>query len=135
MMIVVVVVAAELVVQELVLKYLIKKGFTYKSWQWESWKRKKKKFEKKDEKVYNSLHWQISWSELLRELTCQQVIKNFFYLWILLIQSRQTCVNRQWQSYNNLFRHLEHNLKEKKRNDVMSWTYTKVLWSSCLLRP
>ena len=133
-MIIVVVVAADLVIQELMLKYLIKKGFTYKSWWWESWRRKKKKFEKRGEEVYNSLHWQISWSELLRELICWQVIKFFFYLWTLSVQSGQTCVNRQWQLYNNLFRHLKHNLEEKKRNDVMSWTYTKVLWCSCLLR-
>ena len=119
MMIVVVVVAAALVIQESVLKYSIKKGFTYKWWQWRSWRRRKKRFEKKDEKVYNSLHWQISWSELLKKITCWQTIK-FFYLWILLIQSRQTCVNRQWQLYNNLFRHLKHNLEEKKRGDVIS---------------
>jgi len=44
----------------------------------------------------------------------------FFYLWILPVQSRQTCVNRQWQSYDNLFRHLKHNLEEKEKDDVMS---------------
>ena len=60
MIIVVVVVAAALVIQESVLKYSTKKGFTYKKWWWRSWKRKKKRFEKRGEKVYNSLHWQIS---------------------------------------------------------------------------
>ncbi len=75
MMIVVVVVAAELVIWESVLKYSIKKDFTYERWQWRSWRRKKKRFEKKDEGIYNSLHWQISWSELLKKTTCQQTIK------------------------------------------------------------
>jgi len=75
MMIVVVVVAAELVVQESMLKYSIKKDFTYKRWQWRSWRRKKKRFKKRGEKVYNSLHWQINWSELLKKTTCQQAIK------------------------------------------------------------
>ncbi len=46
----------------------IKKDFTYKRWQWRSWRRKKKRFEKRGEKVYNSLHWGISWSELSPEL-------------------------------------------------------------------
>jgi len=75
MMIVVVVVAAELVVWESVLKYSIKKDFTYKRWWWRSWRRKKKRFKKKGERIYNSLHWQINWSELLKKTTCQQVIK------------------------------------------------------------
>ncbi len=75
MMIVVVIVAAALVIQESVLKYSIKKDFTYERWWWRSWRRKKKKFEKKGEEVYNSLHWQISWSELLKKTMCQQAIK------------------------------------------------------------
>ena len=76
--------------------------------------------------VYNSLHWQINSSELLKEI---------FHLQTLLIQSKKTQVNRHWQLYNNLFRSLKHNLEEKERGDVISWTHTKVLWSSCLLRP
>ncbi len=46
----------------------IKRDFTYKKWRWRSWRRKKKRFEKKDEKIYDSLHWEISWSKLLSEL-------------------------------------------------------------------
>ncbi len=38
-------------------------------------------------------------------------------------------------NHNNLFRSLRHNLEEKERDDVIGWTHTKVLWSSCLLRP
>ena len=79
MMIVVVVVAAVLVIQKLVLKYLIKEDFTYKRWWWRSWRRKKKRFEKKDEGIYNSLHWQINWSELLKKTMCWQEI-NFFFI-------------------------------------------------------
>ncbi len=93
MMIVVVVVAAELVIQELMLKYLIKKGFMYKSWWWESWRRKKKKFEKRDEEVYNSLHWQVSWSELLRKPMCQQAIK--FFLSVNLTHMKKTNMCQQ----------------------------------------
>ncbi len=74
-MIVVVVVAAELVIQESVLKYSIKKDFTYKRWWWRSWRKKKKKFKKKGEKIYNSLHWQINWSELSKKTMCWQAIK------------------------------------------------------------
>jgi len=47
---------------------LIKRDFTYKRWEWRCWRRKKKKFEKKSEEVYNSLHWEINWSELSSEL-------------------------------------------------------------------
>ncbi len=130
--VVVVVVAAELVVQESVLTYSIKKDFTYKSYEWRSWRRKKKRSCMWGEEVYNSLHWQISSSELLKKTT--QEMKKNFHLWTLLIQSRQSCVNKHWQLYNNLFKDLEHNLEEKERDDVMSWTHTKVLWSSCLLR-
>jgi len=32
----------------------------------------------------------------------------------------KTHVNRQWQSYNNLFRGLKHNLEKKEKGDVMS---------------
>jgi len=93
----------------------IKKDFTYKRWEWRSWKKKRDlRWE-----GYNSLHWWVSWSELSKKITCQQAIKNF-HLQILLIWSRQTCVNSHWQLYNNLFRHLKHNLKEKKRDDVIS---------------
>jgi len=69
------VVAAELVVQESVLTYSIKKDFTYKSCEWRSWRRKKKRSCMWGEKVYNSLHWQISSSELLNEIT--QAMKKF----------------------------------------------------------
>jgi len=69
------VVAAELVVQESVLTYSIKKDFTYKSCEWRSWRRKKKKSCMWGEKVYNSLHWQISSSELLKKIT--QAMKKF----------------------------------------------------------
>ena len=69
------VVAAELVVQESVLTYSIKKGFTYKSCEWRSWRRKKKKSCMWGEGVYNSLHWQISSSELSNETT--QAMKKF----------------------------------------------------------
>jgi hypothetical protein len=72
--VVVVVVAAELVVWESVLTYSIKKDFTYKSCEWRSWRRKKKKLYVRWE-VYNSLHWQISSSELLEKIT--QAMKNF----------------------------------------------------------
>ncbi len=131
MIVVVVVVAAELVVWESVLTYSIKKGFTYKRCWWRSWRRKKKKSCMWGEGVYNSLHWQINSSELLKKIT--QAMKNF-HLQTLSVQSRKTCVNRHWQLYNNLFRSLKHNLKEKERGDVISWTHTKVLWFSCLLR-
>jgi len=87
MLIVVVVVAAELVIWESVLKYSIKKDFTYKRWWWRSWKRKKKRFEKKDERVYNSLHWQISWSELSKKTMCQQT---WNFLLINLTHTKQT---------------------------------------------
>jgi len=129
--VVVVVVAAELVIQESVLTYSIKKGFTYKRCQWRSWRRKKKKSCMWGEGIYNSLHWQISSSELSKKPHKQW--KNF-HLQTLFIQSEQTGVNRHWQLYNNLFRSLKHNLEKKKKGDVMSWTHTKVLWSSCLLR-
>jgi hypothetical protein len=66
MMIVVVVVAAELVVWESVLTYSIKKDFTYKRCWWRSWRRKKKKLYVRWG-VYNSLHWQINSSELLKK--------------------------------------------------------------------
>ncbi len=69
------VVAAELVVWESVLTYSIKKDFTYKSCEWRSWRRKKKRSHTWGEGVYNSLHWQISLSELLKETT--QAIKKF----------------------------------------------------------
>ncbi len=69
------VVAAELVVQESVLTYSIKKDFTYKSCEWRSWRRKKKKSHTWGEGVYNSLHWQISSSELLEKTT--QAMKKF----------------------------------------------------------
>ncbi len=73
--IVVDVVAAELVVWELVLTYSIKKDFTYKSCEWRSWRRKKKRSCMWGERIYNSLHWQISSSELLEKIT--QVMKKF----------------------------------------------------------
>jgi len=73
--VVVVVVAAELVIWESVLIYLIKKGFTYKRCQWRSWRRKKKKSCMWDEEIYNSLHWQISLSELSKKIT--QAMKKF----------------------------------------------------------
>ncbi len=107
----------------------IKKDFTYKSCEWRSWRRKKKLYVRWG--VYNSLHWQISSSELSEKIT--QAMKKFSSA--NLICTRQTCVNRHWQSYNILFRDLGHNLEKKERDDVMSWTHTKVLWSSCLLRP
>jgi hypothetical protein len=79
------------------------------------WVKKLKKKEKKKSyvrwEVYNSLHWQISSSELSEKIT--QAMKNF-HLQTLLVQSRQTHVNRHWQSYNNLFRDLKHNLEEKE---------------------
>jgi len=73
--VVVVVVAAELVVWESVLTYSIKKDFTYKSCWWRSWRRKKKKSCTWDEKIYNSLYWQISSSELSEKIT--QAMKKF----------------------------------------------------------
>ncbi len=73
--VVVVVVAAELVIWESVLTYSIKKDFTYKRCQWRSWRRKKKRSCMWGERVYNSLHWQISSSELSKKIT--QVMKNF----------------------------------------------------------
>ncbi len=69
------VVAAELVVQESVLAYSIKKGFMYKSCEWRSWRRKKKRSCMWGEGVYNSLHWQVSLSELSDETT--QAMKKF----------------------------------------------------------
>jgi len=69
------VVAAELVIQESVLTYSIKKDFTYKSCEWRSWRRKKKRSCMWGEGVYNSLHWQISSSELLNKIT--QAMKKF----------------------------------------------------------
>jgi hypothetical protein len=111
MIVVVVVVVAELVIWESVLTYLIKKDFTYKRCQWRSWRRKKREVVC-EVRVYNSLHWQISSSELLKKIT--QAMKNF-HLQTLPVQSRKTCVNRHWQSYNNLFRSLKHNLEERER--------------------
>jgi hypothetical protein len=49
-----------------VLTYSIKKDFTYKSCEWRSWRRKKKEVVC-EVRVYNSLHWQISSSELLKK--------------------------------------------------------------------
>jgi len=69
------VVAAELVIQESVLTYSIKKGFTYKSYEWRSWRKKKKRSCMWGERVYNSLHWWISSSELSDENT--QAMKKF----------------------------------------------------------
>jgi len=69
------VVAAELVVQESVLTYSIKEDFTYKSYEWRSWRRKKKRSCTWGEGVYNSLHWQINSSELLKKIT--QAMKKF----------------------------------------------------------
>jgi len=69
------VVAAELVVQESVLTYSIKKGFTYKDCEWRSWRKKKKRSCTWGEEVYNSLHWQISLSELSEKIT--QAMKKF----------------------------------------------------------
>jgi hypothetical protein len=60
-------------------------------------------------------------------------MKNF-HLQTLLYKAGKTCVNRHWQ-LQQPFQSLKHNLEEKERGDVMSWTHTKVLWSSCLLRP
>ena len=82
----------------------IKKGFTYKSWWWRSWRRKKKKFEKRDEGIYNSLHWQINWSELLKKTTCQQVIKFFLSTnlicmkWANMCQQTMTTVQQPFQT-------------------------------------
>ena len=76
MIVVIVVVVAELVIQELMLTYSIKKDFTYKRCQWRSWRRKKKRSCMWGEGVYNSLHWQISSSELLKKTT--QAMKKKF---------------------------------------------------------
>ncbi len=103
-MIVVVVVAAELVIWESVLKYSIKKDFTYKRWWWRSWRRKRKRFEKKDEKVYNSLHWQISWSELSKKTMCQQAIKILSKNLTCMKQTNmcQQTMTTVWQSFQTL---------------------------------
>ncbi len=132
MMIVVVVVAAELVVWESVLKYSIKKDFTYKRWWWRSWRRKKKKFEKKDERIYNSLHWQVNWSKLLKKTMCQQAIK---FLSINLICMKQTNTCQQiMTTVQQSFQTLKTQPWRKEKDDVMSETHIKILWSSCLLR-
>ena len=69
-------------------------------------------------RVYNSLHWWVSLSELSEKI--MQAMKKFFHLQTLLIQSEKTHVNKHWQLYNNLFRSLRHNLEKKKRDDVIS---------------
>jgi len=84
--VVVVVVAAELVIWESVLTYSIKKDFTYKRCWWRSWRRKKKRSHTWGEKVYNSLHWQISSSELSEKIT--QAMKKFSF--VNLTHTKQT---------------------------------------------
>jgi len=74
--VVVVVVAAVLVVWESVLTYSIKRDFTYKRCWWRSWTRKKKRSCIWGERIYNSLHWQISSSELSEKIT--QAMKKIF---------------------------------------------------------
>ncbi len=37
-----------------------------------------------------------------------------------LYRAGKTHVNKHWQSYDNLFRGLKHNLEEKERDDVIS---------------
>jgi len=83
------VVAAELVIWESVLTYSIKKGFTYKSYEWRSWRRKKKRSCMWGEGVYNSLHWQISSSELLKKIT--QAMKKFSSANLTHTKQANTC--------------------------------------------
>jgi hypothetical protein len=108
------VVAAELVIQESVLTYSIKKGFTYKSCEWRSWRRKKREVVH-EVRVYNSLHWQISSSELLKKPRKQWKIficKPYCTKQANMCQQTLTTVQQPFQS-------LKHNLEEKK--EVMSW--------------
>ncbi len=66
MIVVDVVVAAELVIQESVLKCVNQKRFHIQEMRVKKLKKKEKEIW--EEEIYNSLHWEISWSELLSEL-------------------------------------------------------------------
>jgi hypothetical protein len=112
-----------------VLTYSIKKDFTYKSCEWRSWRKKRKLYVRWE--VYNSLHWQINSSELLENHASNE--KNS--------SANLTCTKQANMCQQTLtiiqqpFQRLKAQPWRKERGDVMSWTHTKVLWSSCLLRP
>jgi hypothetical protein len=94
MIVVDVVVAAELVVQESVLKCVNQERFHIWEMRVKKLKKKEKRFEKKM-KIYNSLHWGVSWSELLSELykkkiMCWQAIRTLSAN-LICIKQTNTC--------------------------------------------
>ena len=97
-----------------------------------------KKLKKKERKKsyvrwesYNSLHWQINSSELLKKIT--QAMKKFSSANLICTKQANMCQQTLtiiWQP----FQKLKAQPWRKKKDDVISWTHIKVLWSSCLLR-